>query len=289
MMKQGNQRPAGKRRGSTSLRNGNTLVAAGPAPSSDAAAPGSAPAADGLVIHPPAQSAVSAAQVPPTQLVFIEGNVPDLQDLLNGLQPGAKAIVLDPSQDGVQQIATYLAQHNVHNLAAIDIVAHGSDGTVMLGSSALSSATIPLYQAQLAAIGNALAPNGAIQLYGCDVAQDAAGVSFINQLSQATGVASIAAASHLVGGAAGGGSFDLDVNIGSIVATAPFTAAAEAEFQGELATTITVSSEAQLNAAIAAIDGTSVAGGYTIDINANVTEAAPPPPPSFADRPPAPP
>jgi len=162
----------------------------------------------------------------PTQLVFIEGNVPDLQDLLSGLQAGAQAVVLNPEQDGVQQIAAYLTQHNVQNLTAIDIVAHGSDGQVMLGSGTLSAATIADYQTPLQQIGAALAPGGAIQIYGCDVAQDTTGVAFLDQLSQATGGASIAASSGLVGSAAGGGSFNLNINVGTITAGAPFTAAA---------------------------------------------------------------
>ena len=64
--------------------------------------------------------------------------------------------------------------------------------------------------------------------------QDAAGVGFLDQLSQATGGANIAAASHLVGDAAGGGSFDLDINVGTIDAGTPFTNYALTSFKGEL-------------------------------------------------------
>jgi hypothetical protein len=172
----------------------------------------------------------------PVQIVFIEANVPDAQDLANGVQAGVQAVLLDPSQDGVTQIADYLTSHHITNLAGIDIVAHGADGAMQLGSATLSSSTIADYQAQLAQIGAALTAGGAIQLYGCDVAEDAAGVSFLDQLSQATGGANIAAASHLVGDAAGGGSFNLNVNVGTIDVATPFTSKALTSFQGELAT-----------------------------------------------------
>ena len=43
------------------------------------------------------------------RVVFIDSRVPDLQDLLNGLQPGEQAFVLDPSKDGIDQIADILA------------------------------------------------------------------------------------------------------------------------------------------------------------------------------------
>ena len=86
----------------------------------------------------------------------------------------------------------------------------------------------------MAQIGAALAPGGAIQIYGCDVGEGHAGVAFLDQLSQATGGANIAAASHLVGAAAGGGSFNLNVNVGANDVGTPFTSATLDNFQGEL-------------------------------------------------------
>lgn len=169
-----------------------------------------------------------------SQIVFIDGSLPDAQALAAGVAPGVIAILLDPSQDGVQQIADYLATHDVHGLAAIDIVAHGSDGALELGNTLFDATTLADYQTQLATIGGALQPGGSIQLYGCDVAQDAGGVAFLRQLSRATGGASIAAASHLVGAASGGGSWALNVDVGAVTAATPFTADAIANLSGEL-------------------------------------------------------
>ena len=160
------------------------------------------------------------------QIVFIDGSVPDAQMLAADVRPGVVAVLLDPGQDGVQQIADWLASHHAQNLAAIDIVAHGADGEVELGSTLLNAATIGDYLAQLAQIGAALQPGGDIQLYGCDVAQDATGDAFLQQLSQATGGANIAASSHLVGSAAQGGSWTLNVNVGTVDVASPFTATA---------------------------------------------------------------
>jgi hypothetical protein len=134
----------------------------------------------------------------------------------------------------VAQIAAFLSSHDVGNLTAIDIVAHGADGAVQLGTATLSSATLAQYQTDLATIGAALQQGGNIQIYGCDVAQDAAGVGFLDQLSAATGGANVAAASHLVGAASGGGSWDLDVNTGGVDTANPFTAAAESAYPAEL-------------------------------------------------------
>src|SRR5580658_6776409 len=94
----------------------------------------------------------------PSQIVFIEGNVPDAEELARGVKPGVRVVLLDPSLDGVRQIADYLTGHDIQNLAAIDIVAHGADGLLDLGTAELNAATIGQYQGELAAIGAALRP-----------------------------------------------------------------------------------------------------------------------------------
>jgi hypothetical protein len=176
----------------------------------------------------------AAAAAGARQIVFIDGSVAGAAALAAGVKPGVVAVLLDPAGNEVQQIAAYLAAHDVHGLAGIAIVAHGADGAIELGGSVLDAASLAGYQGDLAAIGAALQPGGAIQIYGCDVAQDATGTAFLRQLSQATGGAAIAAASHLVGAASQGGSWTLNVDVGHVTAANPFTAAALAGFTGEL-------------------------------------------------------
>ena len=104
-------------------------------------------------------------------IVFIDSRVPDLQGLLDGLQPDEQAFVLDPSSDGVQQIADVLAANNFADLSSIAIVSHGESGTLDLGSSVITDANLNVHSSALAEIGASLAPGGTIKLYGCDVAQ----------------------------------------------------------------------------------------------------------------------
>jgi hypothetical protein len=172
-------------------------------------------------------------------VVFIDGNVPDAQLLAVGVAPGVLAVFLNPGSDGVIQIAAWLTSHDVTGLSSIDIVAHGADGQIALGTGTLSSATLAQYQAELSAIGAALQPGGDLHIYGCDVGQDAAGVAFLDQLSAAPGGASVAAASHLVGAAADDGSWTLNVNVGTPTVTGPFTEAAEIAYPAELSVTAT--------------------------------------------------
>ena len=119
-----------------------------------------------------------------------------------------KPLFLDPHRDGLRQMAVILARPPLTNLSSISIVGHGSSGTIDIGGTTLDGADLSTYTAELAKIGAALAPSGDLQLYACDVGQGAAGDAFLQQLSQATGGANIAAASHLVGSAAEGGSWD---------------------------------------------------------------------------------
>jgi Domain of unknown function (DUF4347)/SdrD B-like domain/Bacterial Ig-like domain len=211
----------------------------------------------------PASGPGSAGSAASGQIVFIEGSVADYQILADGVQPGVTVVVLNPYADGVQQIADYLQQHHVENLGAISIVADGADGELQLGTTLLSASNVASYQPQLAEIGAALQPGGDLLLYGCDVAQNSTGVAFLGDLAAATGVANIAAASHVVGAAAQGGSFNLDVDLGNAAATGPFTAATMAAYPDLLP----VATVPALVWYITDSSTTSNTGVYTIDVS----------------------
>ena len=137
----------------------------------------------------------------PQQLVFIDSRVPDIQDLLNGLDPGGQAFVLDPSSDGVQQIADILAANDFTDLSSIAIVSHGQTSTLDLGSSVITDANLAVHSNALAEIGTSLAPSGTIELYGRDVAQGAASQQFINDFSTFARGAQVNASTQPVGSA----------------------------------------------------------------------------------------
>jgi lipopolysaccharide export system protein LptA len=170
-------------------------------------------------------------------IVFIDSRVPDIEDLLNGLQPDEQAFVIDSSSDGIQQVADILAANNLTDLSSISIVSHGESGALELGSSFVNATNLAAHSNALAEIGASLAPGGAIQLYGCDVALGTGGQQFINDFSALAGGAAVDAATHIVGSAALGGSWTLDAssNGANGGANTPFTPAALANFQGDLA------------------------------------------------------
>jgi len=175
-------------------------------------------------------------------IVFIDSRVPDLQGLLDGLQPGEQAFVIDSSSDGIEQIADILAANNFTDLSSISIVSHGDSGELELGSSLITDGNLSSHSNALAEIGASLAPGGAIQLYGCDVALGTGGQQFINDFSTLAGGVAVEASTHTVGSAALGADWTLDAastngtsSTPVAPADAPFTPAALANFQGDLA------------------------------------------------------
>src|SRR5262249_43471649 len=151
-----------------------------------------------------------------SHLVVIDGRVEDWRTLATDLPAHARLIVLDVPHDGVAAIARAAAE--MPALAAIHIVSHGEPGAIALGRARLSSASLDHHADALARIGAALRAGGDLLLYGCDVARGEAGRAFVETLAAMTG-ANVAAASHPVGAANLGGSWQLDVSFGAISAT----------------------------------------------------------------------
>lgn len=141
-------------------------------------------------------------------LVFIDANVADYQQLVQGAISGMEVVVLDTHSDGVEKITKILEQRS--NIASIHIVSHGSPGCLYLGSSQLSLDTLDDYAQQLKSW---FSPS--ILLYGCNVAAGDGGTEFVEKLHQITGAA-IAASTQRTGNAALGGNWELEVTVGHI-------------------------------------------------------------------------
>jgi hypothetical protein len=194
----------------------------------------------------------------PTEIMFIDSQVPDYQALVTGAKPGVEVVVLDPNSDGVQQIANFLSHHRDPNLTTIDIVAHGAEGDLLLGSTNLTDGNLSNDSTALAQIGAALKPGGGIMLYGCNVASGADGMQFITDLSKDAGGADVMAATHDIGMTAEGANWTLDAATGALAASSPFTADAMANFASQLG------GETQVNT------GGNVDSGNFLDTTAEV-------------------
>ena len=180
----------------------------------------------------------AAAAATSREVVFIDPQSADLMSLYTGVKSGDLVFVLDPTKDGVQQIADILQAQGLHDLDAIHIVSHGLEAEVRLGTTVLSENNINDHSDALAAIGAALNGNGDILLYGCDVAAGTDGHQFIADLARLTG-ADVAASTDATGSADIGGNWTLEAATGTITATMPFTDAALASYEGLLTSSFT--------------------------------------------------
>ena len=160
-------------------------------------------------------------------LVIIDAGIDDHQILVQGIIPTAKVTVLNKDLDGIAQISAVC--HNYPG-ASIQIIAHGSPGSLQLGNSQLNLDNLHTYRQQLQ---QWLAAE--ILIYGCEVARGEIGKTFIKQLHQLTG-ANIAASDGQVGNAQQGGSWELEVNIGQIASTLALQPEIREAYSGVFAT-----------------------------------------------------
>ncbi|PLP95591.1 hypothetical protein CYD26_03025 [Pseudomonas sp. FFUP_PS_473] len=169
-----------------------------------------------------ASPAASTADTRSTQserheVVFIDGQVANVDQLVAGLGSNAEVVILDPSKDGLQQMADYLKGRE--NLDAIHLLSHGADGTVQLGNVWLASNNLAQHSEALQSIGAALKADGDLLLYGCRVGESAKGQTFLDNLASLTG-ADVAASADDTGAAALGGNWTLERSSGAIETTA---------------------------------------------------------------------
>ncbi len=178
-----------------------------------------------MFLHNVAQfSSPSSSQLTMTQhILIIDSQVDDYQQLVSGAKPEFEVFVLDAHHDGIEQITEILYALRLTPDASLSlhIVSHGSPGCIYLGNSQLSLDTLESYTAQI----QSWFPSQASELliYGCNVAAGDAGAELLAKLYGFTGVA-IAASTSRVGHARRGGSWNLDVAVGTLE---PFIALSE--------------------------------------------------------------
>ncbi|NEP35311.1 DUF4347 domain-containing protein [Moorena sp. SIO3B2] len=173
-------------------------------------------------------------------IVFIDSGVDDYQSLVNGTVPEAEVIVLDFTQDGVEEITKALQGRT--DITAIHIVSHGSPGCLYLGNSQLNLDTLNHYGGQLKTWipSNSVTQEGKftsipILLYGCNVAAGDAGIEFVEKLHYLTG-AEIAASTKPTGSGALGGDWELEITTSNLEVPLAFQAATRAVYGSVLAT-----------------------------------------------------
>ena len=133
--------------------------------------------------HPLQLPSYTSASV--REIAFIDGGLSDAQTLINGVKPGTAVYVLNPAGDEISQMTQVLAGY--HNLSAVSIFSHGSDGALQLGKTSLNPGDLIDYAGILQSWASSFSKDGDLLLYGCDVAEDAVGQNFVRQIAALTG------------------------------------------------------------------------------------------------------
>ncbi|HQP71983.1 MAG TPA: DUF4347 domain-containing protein, partial [Methanoculleus sp.] len=102
-------------------------------------------------------------------------------------------------------------------------LSHGGQAEMSLGSTALLQEGLRARADEVTSWGASLKADGDILLYGCSIAEEAAGVDFVQTLASLTG-ADVAASTDGTGGTAAGGDWDLEYRTGKVQASPVFNA-----------------------------------------------------------------
>ncbi len=184
----------------------------------------------------------------PSEIVFVDSAVPDLQQLLEGIDTSGRNVevfILDAERDGVDQITEVLNSRS--DVSSIHIVSHAREGAVRLGNTWLSQNNLAGYAGHLASWQSALTSNADLLFYGCDLASGDAGQSLLDGLSALTG-ADVAASIDDTGNASMGGDWELEYKHGSIESDIAFTTDVQANWNELLAApTLSVRQEFLVN------------------------------------------
>ena len=165
-----------------------------------------------------------------SEIAFVDGNLPDLSNLLRHLRPEVKVYFVGGS-DSIQNITNILSIH--HKLQAIHLFAHGSPGRIHLGESVIDLQTLIDNRQQLASWQDAIGDSGEILIYSCHLAQGAQGKAFVGCLAEAVGKP-VAASTTATGYAELGGDWLLQSRSSQMQAPIALTKEGQATWQGVL-------------------------------------------------------
>jgi len=202
-------------------------------------------AAAGFALQQTVQSSANDPQSRTSEIVFVDLTVPDADTLLADLRAqrdngrALQIVTIAADQDGLAVISGALATR--HDISAVHVVAHGSDGVLQLGMARLDAQSLMARAAEVAGWGAAMTADADLLLYGCDFAQTDIGRQMVGDLAALTGT-DVAASSDPTGAATLGGNWVLEQRSGSIEAASATSAPLQQAWGGLLGNDFRVNS-----------------------------------------------
>ncbi|WP_181040314.1 Ig-like domain-containing protein [Desulfobulbus oralis] len=183
------------------------------------------------------------------QVVFVDSAVRDHQTLVDGISGGSEAgpagtvgtsgyslsgstLVVTLGEKPLDDMHAVL--EHCHDLDAVHLVSHGSEGELMLGGNRINAGNLGEHAGLFERLGKSLSADGDLLLYGCKVGRDGAGQAFIDQVAALSG-ADVNASTDDTGNASSGGNWNLEVATGPIETAALLNEQNVGNWQGTLA------------------------------------------------------
>ncbi|MCH1918533.1 DUF4347 domain-containing protein [Shewanella sp. A3A] len=167
------------------------------------------------------------------ELVIIDAAVPDKHLLYKNIRPGVDVVEIDANSNGLSQLKQILSRY--HDLAAVHLVSHASDGVILLGNQRIDKAALEQDLSLFNKLNGAIRQGGDLLFYGCDLAASSKGEELLALIKGNTHI-DIAASNNKTGSDLQGGDWTLEITQGKIDAKIPFSQKALADFSGVLTT-----------------------------------------------------
>lgn len=116
------------------------------------------------------------------EVVFIDTAINDYQKIVDGVRHGIEVVLLSSDADGLAEIVKWAENNSQYD--AVHVVSHGAEGMLALGKTILTSDNLDAHASSLAIIGSALANEGDLLLYGCDIAHGETGSAFVDAIAR---------------------------------------------------------------------------------------------------------
>ena len=174
----------------------------------------------------------------PKTIVFVDTGVANYQQIVQGVDPQAKVVLIGKDADGIQVITDTLADER--GVTSIQIISHGTPGQLMLGNRTVDITALQgQLRQEISAWQQALGAGADILLLGCDVAQGQVGHAFVDTLAQMTGAA-VGASTDATGDVRDGGNWNLEYATGALNTPLAIDRSALSAYDQDLAAAPTV-------------------------------------------------
>jgi ELWxxDGT repeat protein len=193
------------------------------------------------------------------KLVIIDSRVPNYWELIAGVLPNTRVLVLTEDQDSIDQISNVLQSHS--SIESLHLVAHGAPGQLFLGNNTLQAISLDYLSEKIAAWSQFLTKNAQILLYGCEAGAGIVGRELVQRLHGLTDRL-VAAASKPIGLTVMGINWNLDSKSTNFQPQLAFRNSSLARYTGVLADPFLVS-DIQPGDSATSIGDTLFFGGST--------------------------